>query len=61
MTPLSALLSAAFFMAATAPTAQAESYKWDTVAMGGGGYATGVIPSKSERDVLYMRTDVGGA
>ena len=59
--PLSALLSAALLMASMAPMAQAETYKWDTVAMGGGGYATGVIPSKSERDVLYMRTDVGGA
>ncbi|CAN7360736.1 cellulose binding domain-containing protein [Pseudoduganella sp. LjRoot289] len=53
-----AVLSAALFMA---PAAQAESYKWDTVAMGGAGYVTGVIPSKSERGVIYMRTDVGGA
>jgi hypothetical protein len=29
--------------------------------MGGGGYVTGVIPSKTERGVIYMRTDVGGA
>ncbi len=55
---ISALLSAAFFMA---NAAHAENYKWDTVAMGGGGYATGVIPSKTERGVIYMRTDVGGA
>ena len=41
--------------------AAAENYKWDTVAMGGGGFVTGVIPSKTERGVVYARTDVGGA
>ncbi len=56
--PICTLLSAAFLLA---PGANAENYKWDTVAMGGGGYATGVIPSKTERGVFYMRTDVGGA
>lgn len=56
--PLCALLSATILLA---PAAHAETYKWDTVAMGGGGYVTGVIPSKSERGVIYMRTDVGGA
>ncbi|HEX8405521.1 MAG TPA: cellulose binding domain-containing protein [Duganella sp.] len=39
----------------------AENYHWDSVAIGGGGFVTGVIPSKSERDVVYVRTDVGGA
>ncbi|SFV09086.1 oligoxyloglucan reducing-end-specific cellobiohydrolase [Pseudoduganella namucuonensis] len=56
--PIRALLSAALLMA---PAAQAENYKWDTVAFGGGGFVTGVIPSKSERGVVYMRTDVRGA
>lgn len=56
--PLCALLSAALMLA---PAAHAETYKWDSAAMGGGGYVTGVIPSKSERGVIYMRTDVGGA
>ena len=56
--PICALLSAALLLA---PSAQAENYKWDAVAMGGGGYVTGVIPSKTERGVIYMRTDVGGA
>jgi hypothetical protein len=41
--------------------ANAETYRWDTVAMGSGGFVTGVVPSKSERGVVYARTDVGGA
>ncbi|WP_157200826.1 cellulose binding domain-containing protein [Massilia sp. Root351] len=56
--PIGALLSAALLMSLSA---RAETYKWDAVAMGGAGYVTGVIPSKSERGVVYMRTDVGGA
>lgn len=56
--PICALLSAAFLLA---PAAQAETYKWDSVAMGGGGFVTGVIPAKTERGLFYARTDVGGA
>jgi xyloglucan-specific exo-beta-1,4-glucanase len=56
--PICALLSAALLLALSA---QAETYKWDAVAMGGGGYVTGVIPSKTERGVIYMRANVGGA
>ncbi|CAN7735746.1 cellulose binding domain-containing protein [Duganella sp. LjRoot269] len=41
--------------------AAAENYHWDTVAMGGGGFVSGIVTSKSERDVVYARTDVGGA
>ena len=41
--------------------ASAENYRWDNVAMGGGGFVSGVVTSKSERGVVYARTDVGGA
>ncbi len=41
--------------------ATAENYRWDNVAMGSGGFVSGVIPSKSERGVVFVRTDVGGA
>lgn len=43
------------------PAVQAETYKWDTVAVGGGGFVSGVIPAKTERGLFYARTDVGGA
>ncbi|WEF33870.1 GDSL-type esterase/lipase family protein [Pseudoduganella chitinolytica] len=36
-------------------------YRWDSVAIGGGGFVTAVVPSPSERGVAYARTDVGGA
>jgi xyloglucan-specific exo-beta-1,4-glucanase len=55
---LLALLTAAL---GTPFAATAENYHWDTVAMGGGGYVSGIIPSKSERGIIYARTDVGGA
>jgi hypothetical protein len=41
--------------------AGAETYRWDTVAMGGAGFVSGVVASKSERGVVFVRTDVGGA
>lgn len=41
--------------------ATAENYRWDTVAMGAGGYVSGIVTSKTERGVVFARTDVGGA
>jgi photosystem II stability/assembly factor-like uncharacterized protein len=43
-----------------APRASAR-YVWDSVAIGGGGFVSAVIPSRSEAGVVYARTDVGGA
>ncbi len=40
---------------------QTESYTWKNVAMGGGGFVTGIITSKTEENLMYARTDVGGA
>ncbi len=39
----------------------ADSFKWGNIAMGGGGFVSGIIASKSEKNVIYARTDVGGA
>ncbi|TWI67770.1 lysophospholipase L1-like esterase [Pseudoduganella lurida] len=36
-------------------------YAWDSVAIGGGGFVSAVIPSPAQRGVVYARTDVGGA
>lgn len=41
--------------------AQADNYYWDTVAVGGGGFVSAVIPSRTEQNLFYARTDVGGA
>ncbi|SFU93555.1 sialidase family protein [Pseudoduganella namucuonensis] len=39
----------------------AAAYTWDNVAIGGGGFVSSVIPSKTEQGMVYARTDVGGA
>ena len=41
--------------------AQTESYTWDNVAIGGGGFVSGIITSKTKQGLIYARTDVGGA
>ncbi len=54
-------LVASVLALAGAPPAHAQSYRWGNVAIGGGGYVTAVIPSKTQRNLYYARTDVGGA
>jgi len=41
--------------------AQQAPYVWDSVAIGGGGFVTAVVPSRAAPGVAYARTDVGGA
>jgi hypothetical protein len=40
---------------------QTESYTWSNVAIGGGGFVSGIITSKTKQGLIYARTDVGGA
>ncbi len=45
-------------------TGQAQNsagYIWGNVAIGGGGFVSGIITSKTQSGVMYARTDVGGA
>ncbi len=37
------------------------SYNWQNVAIGGGGFVSGIVFSPIEQNVIYSRTDVGGA
>jgi xyloglucan-specific exo-beta-1,4-glucanase len=39
----------------------AQPYSWKNVAIGGGGFVTGIITSKTQPGPMYARTDVGGA
>jgi xyloglucan-specific exo-beta-1,4-glucanase len=39
----------------------AAGYNWNNVKMGGGGFVTGIITCPQEKNLMYARTDVGGA
>jgi photosystem II stability/assembly factor-like uncharacterized protein len=43
------------------PSVQSAAYLWGNVAIGGGGFVSGIIPSDTQPGLMYARTDVGGA
>jgi xyloglucan-specific exo-beta-1,4-glucanase len=46
---------------ASAGAAAAESYSWRNVRIDGGGFVPGIIFSRKEKNLIYARTDIGGA
>lgn len=42
-------------------SAAQDSYRWNSLAIGGAGFVSAVITSPQERNLIYARTDVGGA
>jgi len=52
------VLSSGFLTVLSAAT---EAYTWGTVTMGGGGFVSAIITSKTKKNCIYARTDVGGA
>ena len=42
-------------------SAQSANYQWRNIPIGGGGYVTGIEFHPSEPNLIYARTDVGGA
>ncbi|MBP1207655.1 lysophospholipase L1-like esterase [Duganella sp. 1411] len=45
----------------SAGASRGAGYAWQPVAIGGSGFVSGIITSKTEKDLIYLRTDVGGA
>ncbi len=54
------LLCACLLVAGMANAQQAD-YRWDNVAIGGGGFVSGLVFHPAEPGLLYARTDIGGA
>jgi hypothetical protein len=44
-----------------AAAAAAEPYSWKNVRIDGGGFVPGIIFNRAERNLIYARTDIGGA
>ena len=55
-----ALLAAPIASALVAPAGAAPTYRWSNVRVGGGGFSPGIVFSPVERDLAYLRTDIGG-
>ncbi|MFF5502363.1 cellulose binding domain-containing protein [Streptomyces roseolus] len=47
--------------AAPARTAAAPAYTWKNVRVDGGGFVPGLVFNRTEKNLLYARTDIGGA
>lgn len=39
----------------------ADTYKWKNVIIGGGGFVSGIVTCPTKQNLIYARTDVGGA
>jgi hypothetical protein len=54
-------VAVAMLVAGLAPLAAAQGYTWRNVEIVGGGYVPGIVFNATEPDLVYARTDIGGA
>jgi hypothetical protein len=54
------LASLWLFLAGLAFAQESIPYRWRNVVVGGGGFASGVIFSRAEPGLAFLRTDMGG-
>ena len=54
-------VAAGLALCAQAGAQTSTPYQWDSVAIGGGGFVSALVMSKTQQDLFYVRTDVGGA
>lgn len=50
-----------FFCMLPAWQVNAQPYQWKSLKMGGAGFVSGIITSRQQQNLMYARTDVGGA
>ena len=56
-----ATLAVALSMSALASPASAQGYTWKNVQIVGGGFVPGIVFNQTEPNLVYARTDIGGA
>ncbi|MBC8053669.1 MAG: RICIN domain-containing protein [Sphingobacteriaceae bacterium] len=56
-----ALLLCSAIMTEPCMAQTSEAYNWTSLPVGGGGFVSGIITSKKDVNLMYARTDVGGA
>src|SRR3954453_22728262 len=54
------LLSIAFLAFEATALAQSQPYTWRNVKVGGGGFIPGIVFSRVEKGLAYLRSDMGG-
>nr|BAO65798.1 cellulose-binding protein [uncultured bacterium] len=57
---ISSILGGVLF-ATSSIAAPSETYKWNNVRIDGGGFVPGIIFNQTEPNLIYARTDIGGA
>src|SRR3954471_3008020 len=55
-----ACLFASTFVSAQTSTIASEPYTWKNVKVGGGGFIPGIVFSRLEKGLAYLRSDMGG-